>query len=96
VFEGFLPLKKGRKSRIRWLASEKRTVILYESPHRVQRTLQEIYQVWGNRKCVMGREITKKFEEFFYGDMSELLIHFKAKPPKGEIVLIISGSEDRH
>ena len=92
VFEGFLPLKKGRKSKISALASEERTIVFYESPHRIQKTVKELSESWGNRKCVMGREITKKFEEFYRGNLTDLLFYLTQKPPKGEIVLILEGS----
>jgi 16S rRNA (cytidine1402-2'-O)-methyltransferase len=92
VFEGFLPSKKGRKSKINTLASEERTVVFYESPHRIHKTLKELSESWGNRNCVIGREITKKFEEFYRGNLSELYSRFSQKPVKGEIVLIVEGA----
>jgi 16S rRNA (cytidine1402-2'-O)-methyltransferase len=92
VFEGFLPSKKGRKSKINSLASEERTVVFYESPHRILKTLKELSEGWGNRNCVMGREITKKFEEFYRGNLSELYSRISQKPVKGEIVLIVEGA----
>ena len=92
IFEGFLPIKKGRKSRIKELAMEERTIVFYESPHRILKTVKELYDNWGNRKCVMGREITKKFEEFFRGEFSDLLSHLNQKAVKGEIVLIVEGT----
>ena len=91
AFEGFLALKKGRKTKIKLLASESRTIVFYESPHRILRTVKEIYASWGDRKCVMGREITKKFEEFFRGSLSDLILRLEQKKAKGEIVLIIEG-----
>jgi len=90
-FEGFLPKKKGRKTKIEILASESRTIVFYESPHHILRTVKELYASWGDRKCVMGREITKKFEEFFRGSLSDLLLRLEQKKAKGEIVLIIDG-----
>ncbi len=92
VFEGFLPLKKGRKSKIENLVTETRTIVFYESPHRILRTAGELLATMGDRKCVMGREITKKFEEFFRGLLSELIDYLQNKPAKGEIVLIIEGT----
>jgi 16S rRNA (cytidine1402-2'-O)-methyltransferase len=92
VFEGFLPSKKGRKSKINTLASEERTIVFYESPHRIHKTLKELTEGWGNRKCVMGREITKKFEEFYRGSLSDLCYRISQKPVKGEIVLIVEGA----
>jgi 16S rRNA (cytidine1402-2'-O)-methyltransferase len=92
VFEGFLPLKKGRKSKIENLVTETRTIVFYESPHRILRTAQELLAAMGDRKCVMGREITKKFEEFFRGLLSEMIFYLQNKPAKGEIVLIVEGT----
>jgi 16S rRNA (cytidine1402-2'-O)-methyltransferase len=92
VFEGFLPVKKGRKSKISALSSEQRTIVFYESPHRIQKTVNELNENWGNRQCVMGREITKKFEEFFRGTLLDLISHLDEKKVKGEIVLIIEGA----
>lgn len=91
VFEGFLPLKKGRKTRLQYLENEERTVIFYESPHRIQKTIRQLDEAWGNRDCVMAREITKKFEEFYRGDFEDLLKHIGEKKVKGEIVLIVQG-----
>ena len=91
VFEGFLPQKKGRKTRLEKLADEERTIVIYESPHRIQKTVRQIYEYWGNRPCVMAREITKKFEEFYRGELSDLLKHLEDKKVKGEIVLIVHG-----
>ena len=95
VFEGFLPLKKGRKTKIEQLASEIRTLVFYESPHRILRTVTELHTAWGERDCVMGRELTKKFEEFFRGSLSGLIRHLEAKKPRGEIVLLVAGAEKR-
>ena len=64
---------------------------MYEAPHRIEKTVSEILSVWGNRKCVLGRELTKKFEEFIHGNLSELLEHILSKNIKGELVLIIEG-----
>jgi len=91
AFEGFLPSKKGRKTRFQKLAEEERTIVLYESPHRLLKTLTEILQYWGDRQCVMAREITKKFEEIYRGPVSELLEQLQKKTVKGEIVLIVEG-----
>ena len=92
VFEGFLPIKKGRKTKIDALAFENRTIVLYESPHRILKTVNELNNRWGDRQCVMGREITKKFEEFFRGGLADLSSYLSQKPVKGEIVLIIEGA----
>jgi 16S rRNA (cytidine1402-2'-O)-methyltransferase len=91
TFEGFLPIKKGRKTKIENLAVEERTIVFYESPHRILKTVNELKICWGNRQCVMGRELTKMFEEFFRGSLEELQNHLSKKPIKGEIVLIIEG-----
>ena len=93
VFEGFLPVKKGRKTRLQKLESEERTIIFYESPHRIQKTVLQLHAAWGNRGCVMGRELTKKFEEFFRGNFESLLKHLGKNKVKGEIVLIVQGKE---
>ncbi len=92
VFEGFLPRKKGRKTRMDLLATESRTMVFYESPHRLVKTLIEFSEVFGNdRKAVVCRELTKKFEEFKRGTMQELVNHYTAANPKGEIVIIVEG-----
>lgn len=91
VYEGFLPLKKGRKTRIKALENEERTIVLYESPHRIGKTVADLLQNWGNRSCVMAREVTKKFEEFRRGSLQELHEYLSETSVKGEIVLIIKG-----
>ncbi|MCD6375397.1 MAG: 16S rRNA (cytidine(1402)-2'-O)-methyltransferase [Caldisericaceae bacterium] len=95
VFEGFLPQKKGRKTRIEQLAWEERTIVLYESPHRVLKTVGQLLEAMGDRRVVMARELTKKFEEFFHGTLSQLKNHLETKAVKGEIVLIIEGISKR-
>jgi 16S rRNA (cytidine1402-2'-O)-methyltransferase len=95
AFEGFLPLKKGRKTRIEFLKNESRTIVLYESPHRIQKTVQEICDVFGQRPCVMARELTKKFEQYFRGQLADLRNYLKANPVKGEIVLLIAGNPEK-
>jgi 16S rRNA (cytidine1402-2'-O)-methyltransferase len=91
-FEGFLPHKKGRKSRLTALAGESRTIILYESPHRIVRTLRELQQVIGNdRRCSVSRELSKLHEETLRGSFSELIEHFTKKPPRGEMVVVVEG-----
>ena len=95
VYEGFLPSKKGRKTRFEQLAREPRTIVLYESPHRILKTLTEILKYWGDRRCVMAREITKKFEEIFRGNVSQLLEHLQQKTVKGEIVLVVEGFSNK-
>lgn len=92
VFEGFLPHKKGKQTKIKSLLEERRTTVFYESPHRIVKSLQMIKDILGeNRKIVIGRELTKKFEEFVRGNVSEVLDHFKNNSPKGEFVLIVAG-----
>lgn len=92
AFEGFLPLKKGRKTRLEQLALEERTIILYESPHRIKRTLEDVLKYLGNRHVVIARELTKKFEEFIRGDVSEILQRLSEGKMKGEMVLMIEGN----
>jgi 16S rRNA (cytidine1402-2'-O)-methyltransferase len=93
-FEGFLPLKKGRQSLLRKLADEERTLIFYESPVRLIKTLQELGEHFGNkRQCCVSRELTKVFEENKRGTLEEVANHFKAKPVKGEIVIVVDGKK---
>ncbi|MCH7622591.1 MAG: 16S rRNA (cytidine(1402)-2'-O)-methyltransferase [Nitrospinae bacterium] len=92
VFEGFLPLKKKRKTRLKELAGEKRTIVLYESPHRIQKTLGELYEVMGNRKAVLARELTKMYEEVIRGNLKDLAEMAGKRKWKGEITLVIAGS----
>lgn len=90
VFEGFLPVKPGaRRKRLEVLKQEERTVVLYESPHRVIKTLQAIHEVCGDIEMSCSRELTKKFEETQRGRVSELLAHFEQHPPRGEFVLVL-------
>jgi 16S rRNA (cytidine1402-2'-O)-methyltransferase len=92
VFEGFLPLKKGRQTVLKKLAGEDRTMIFYESPVRLVKTLQEFIQYFGgDRLCCVSRELTKLFEENKRGTLQEVCDHFKEKNPKGEIVIVIAG-----
>jgi 16S rRNA (cytidine1402-2'-O)-methyltransferase len=91
-FEGFLPHKKGRKTKMESLVQESRTVILYESPHRILKTLTELKSFMGNeRKCCVCRELSKIHEEVIRGTFEELIIHFTKKEPRGEIVLVLSA-----
>ena len=92
VFEGFLPHKKGRKTKLEKLKDESRTIVLYESPHRIVRTLQELHDALGDRKAVVGRELTKKFEEIRRGTLLELCQYFSSGTVKGEFVVIVEGS----
>lgn len=92
-FEGFLPLKKGRQKRISALADEDRTIIFYESPFRVLKTLQQLADVLGNdRRVSISREISKKFEETVRGTLSSVMAHFSEKQPKGEFVIVVAGN----
>ncbi len=94
VFEGFLPLKKGRQTLLKTLAEEERTMIFYESPLRLMKTLQEFIQYFGaERKCCVSRELTKIFEENVRGTLVEVCDHFIQKNVKGEIVLIVAGKQ---
>lgn len=91
-FEGFLPLKKGRQTMMKKLATEERTMVFYESPIRLVKTLNEFIQYFGaERQCCVSRELTKKFEENARGTLQEVHDHFNAKPVKGEIVIVIAG-----
>lgn len=92
VFEGFLPLKKGRQTLFKKLAAEERTIIFYESPMRLVKTLEEMMQYFGeDRQCSVARELTKMFEEHKRGTLKEVADYFKAKSVKGEIVLVVAG-----
>jgi 16S rRNA (cytidine1402-2'-O)-methyltransferase len=91
VFEGFLPVKKGRQTAMKAIADESRTTILYESPHRLARTLRELGEHCGQeRQAAVCRELTKMFEETRRGSLIELATHYEVHAPKGEIVLVIS------
>ena len=92
VFEGFLPRKKGRKKLIEELAQEKRTIVIFESPHRITRTLKELYKAMGDRKAVIARELTKIYEEVIRGTIEDLAIITEKRKLKGEITLVISGA----
>jgi 16S rRNA (cytidine1402-2'-O)-methyltransferase len=92
VFEGFLPLKKGRQTLLKQLAEEERTMIFYESPMRLVKTLEEFSQYFGSDRTVcVSRELTKMFEENVRGTLHEVCEHYRLKPPKGEIVLVLAG-----
>lgn len=92
IFEGFLPQKKGRKTRLDALQEETRTMIFYESPFRLVKTLEQFATVFGaDRPASVSRELTKLFEENARGTLAELVAHFSAKTVKGEIVLIVGG-----
>ena len=92
VFEGFLPVKKGRQTRFKILAEETRTMIFYESPHKLVKTLGHFAEYFGeHRRISVSREITKLHEETIRGTITEVLTHYTNKPPKGEIVVIVEG-----
>lgn len=92
VFEGFLPVKKGRQTRLLLLAEETRTMIFYESPHKLVKTLGHFCEYFGkDRKVSVSRELTKLFEETIRGTVEEVLEYYTNKPPKGEIVIVVSG-----
>lgn len=94
VFEGFLPLKKGRQTMLKELAVEPRTIILYESPMRLVKTLKELAVYFGaDRTASVSRELTKMFEENKQGSLADLAVYFESKSVKGEIVIVIAGAE---
>ncbi len=93
VFEGFLPQKKGRQTRLNFLKNEERTMIFYESPYRVLKTLTQLSEVFGvERKAAAVREISKLHEETVRGTLAELVAHFTANEPRGEFVLLVGGA----
>jgi len=95
VFEGFLPMnKRARRERIQNLKKETRTIILYEAPHKLYYTLQDLFGILGDRKISMARELTKKFEEVIRCTLSEAIEMYSDKPPKGEFVLILEGADE--
>ena len=92
VFEGFLPVKKGRQTRLLLLAEEPRTIILYESPHKLLKTLAHLCEYFGeDRQISVSRELTKLFEETKRGTVKSILEYYTNRPPKGEIVIVIAG-----
>ena len=92
VFEGFLPHKKGKQTLLKKLAEEDRTIIVYESPHRLLKTLEQMIEYFGNdRRVSVSRELTKLHEETFTGSLEDVINHFRKKEVKGEIVLVIDG-----
>ncbi|MDR1526477.1 MAG: 16S rRNA (cytidine(1402)-2'-O)-methyltransferase [Dysgonamonadaceae bacterium] len=94
-FEGFLPQKKGRKTRIEALAGESRTIVLYESPFRVLKTLTQLAEHWGEeRRASVSREISKFHETTIRGSLKELISHFSVNKPKGEFVIIVNGKDE--
>ncbi|MDB9980293.1 16S rRNA (cytidine(1402)-2'-O)-methyltransferase [Ulvibacter sp.] len=96
VFEGFLPVKKGRQTRLLLLASETRTIIFYESPHKLLKTLTQFIEYFGGERNIsISRELSKLHEETIRGSVTELLKHFEAKPVKGEIVIVVAGNKEK-
>jgi 16S rRNA (cytidine1402-2'-O)-methyltransferase len=94
VFEGFLPHKKGKQTALKRLAEEDRTVIFYESPHRLVKTLEQMVEFFGaERNVSVSRELTKLFEENFTGSLADCVAHFKSKEVKGEIVVVVDGKK---
>lgn len=92
VFEGFLPHKKGRQTRLKAIAEESRTVVLYESPHRLIKCLEQLREFCGDRNASVSRELTKMFEETVRGTLTELIQYFTDKGVKGEFVVVIEGA----
>jgi len=94
VFEGFLPVKKGRQTRLKLLAEETRTMIFYESPHKLVKTLGHFCEYFGaDRQLSVSRELTKLYEETIRGTAKEVLEHYTNKPPKGELVIVVAGNK---
>ena len=94
VFEGFLPVKKGRQTRLKMLAEESRTMVFYESPHKLVKTLTNFCEYFGeDRALSVSRELTKLYEETVRGTTKEVLAHYTEKPPKGEIVIVVAGKK---
>ncbi|PZW44131.1 16S rRNA (cytidine1402-2'-O)-methyltransferase [Mesonia algae] len=94
IFEGFLPVKKGRQTRLQLLAEETRTMIFYESPHKLLKTLQHFKEYFGGeRQISVSREISKLHEETQRGEVQKVLEYYTQKPPKGEIVIIVEGKK---
>jgi len=94
VFEGFLPPKKGRQTRLKLLAKETRTIIFYESPHKLLKTLSQFAEFFGlERQISVSRELTKLYEETIHGSVTEVLTHFENKAPKGEFVIVVEGKK---
>ncbi|MCB9357716.1 MAG: 16S rRNA (cytidine(1402)-2'-O)-methyltransferase [Calditrichaeota bacterium] len=94
VFEGFLPHKKGRQTKLKQLANEPRTIVLYESVHRIQKTLSELHEYLGNRRVAVCRELTKLHEEIVRGSLSDAISHFTKHEPRGEFVVVVAGTDD--
>jgi 16S rRNA (cytidine1402-2'-O)-methyltransferase len=96
VFEGFLPQKKGRQTRLKLLAEEPRTIVLYESPYRLVKALTQFVEFFGEeRRACVCRELSKMFEEIKRGTVAELMEYYTAHPPKGEIVIVVEGKQGK-
>ena len=94
IFEGFLPQKKGRQTRLKLWSEETRTIVFYESPHKIVKTLSQLQEfVGGDRRLSVSRELSKKFEETVRGTVNELVLHFTNKAPKGEFVIVLEGKK---
>ena len=94
IFEGFLPPKKGRQTRLKQWSEESRTIVFYESPHKIVKTLSQLQEfVGGHRRLSVSRELSKKFEETVRGTVNELILHFSKKAPKGEFVIVLEGKK---
>ena len=94
IFEGFLPPKKGRQTRLKQWSEESRTNVFYESPHKIVKTLSQLQEfVGGDRRLSVSRELSKKFEETVRGTVNELILHFSKKAPKGEFVIVLEGKK---
>jgi len=94
VFHGFLPHKKGRKTRLQSMAHETKTMVFYESPYRILKTLEQFSATFGSdRQASVSRELSKKFEETIRGSVADLITHFKEREPKGEFVIVIEGKK---
>ena len=94
VFEGFLPVKKGRQTRLAFLAEEKRTMIFYESPHKLLKTLTQFVEYFGEDRAIsVSRELTKLYEETVRGTVREVLEYYTQKPAKGELVIVVGGNK---
>jgi len=92
LYLGFLPLKKGRQTLLNNLKEEPRTLVIFESPHRIIRTLKELKDYWGDRDVAVCRELTKFYEEILRMPLSKAIEHFEKTSPKGEFVLVVKGS----
>ena len=96
IFEGFLPPKKGRQSRLEQMAQEPRTLVFYESPHKLQKTLGQMVPYFGStRRLAVVREISKKFESNFRGSLEAAIDFFESHPPKGEFVIVVEGKKNK-